>query len=43
MTTAIDINVLLALWDPDDTLNSAAQQALEAALQRGAEFWRTSS
>jgi predicted nucleic acid-binding protein len=35
MTTAIDTNVLIALWDADDTLNSAAQSALDAALRRG--------
>jgi len=35
MTTAIDTNVLVALWDADDTLNSAAQSALDSALRRG--------
>jgi hypothetical protein len=35
MTTAIDTNVLVALWDSDDTLNSAAQPALDAALRSG--------
>ncbi len=35
MTTALDTNVIVALWDKDDTLNSAAQSALDAALRRG--------
>ena len=35
MITAIDTNVLVALWDRDDTLNSAAQAALDAAFTRG--------
>jgi len=35
MTTAIDTNVIVALWDQDTTLNSAAQSALDAALGRG--------
>lgn len=35
MTTAIDTNVLIALWDKDATLSSAAQSALEAAFHRG--------
>jgi hypothetical protein len=35
MTTAIDTNVIVALWDRDATLNSAAQSALDAALGRG--------
>ena len=35
MTTAIDTNVLVALWDEDPTLSSAAQTALEAAFHRG--------
>jgi hypothetical protein len=35
MTTAIDTNVIVALWDRDTTLNSAAQSALDAALGRG--------
>ena len=33
--TAIDTNVLVALWDRNDTLNSAAQAALDAAFARG--------
>jgi predicted nucleic acid-binding protein len=35
MTTAIDTNVVIALWDKDPTLSLAAQTALEAAFQRG--------
>jgi len=35
MISAIDTNVLVALWDRDDTLNSAAETALEAAFARG--------
>jgi predicted nucleic acid-binding protein len=35
MISAIDTNVLVALWDRDDTLNSAAQSALDAAFARG--------
>ncbi len=35
MTTAIDTNVLVALWDVDDTLNGAAQEALDKASARG--------
>lgn len=35
MISAIDTNVLIALWDQDDTLNSAAQTALDAAFARG--------
>jgi predicted nucleic acid-binding protein len=35
MTTAIDTNVVIALWDKDPTLSSAAQTALEAAFNRG--------
>jgi hypothetical protein len=29
MTTAIDTNVLVALWDVDPELNAAAQKALD--------------
>jgi predicted nucleic acid-binding protein len=36
MTTAIDTNVIVALWDRDPVLNSAAQSALDKALARGA-------
>ncbi len=35
MTTVIDTNVLVALWDKDNTTNTAAQVALNAALRRG--------
>jgi len=35
MTTAIDTNVLVALWDTDPRLNTAAQVALDAAQERG--------
>ena len=35
MISAIDTNVLIALWDQDDSLNSAAQAALDAAFARG--------
>ena len=36
MTTAIDTNVLVALWDTDPNLNAAAQRALDAAQSQGA-------
>jgi hypothetical protein len=35
MTTAIDTNVVVALWDKDPALSMAAQTALEAAFRRG--------
>jgi predicted nucleic acid-binding protein len=35
MTTAIDTNVIIALWDRDPSFSSAAQTALEAAFNRG--------
>jgi predicted nucleic acid-binding protein len=35
MTTAIDTNVIVALWDRDPRFSSAAQSALDAALERG--------
>ncbi len=35
MTTAVDTNVIVALWDKDDAVNSAAESALDAALRRG--------
>lgn len=35
MISAIDTNVLVALWDRDDSLNLAAQTALDAAFARG--------
>jgi predicted nucleic acid-binding protein len=36
MTTAVDTNVLVALWDTGPRLSSAAQKALDAAQERGA-------
>ncbi len=36
MTTSIDTNVLVALWDTDAQVNTAAQKALDSAQQRGA-------
>jgi len=36
MTTAVDTNVIVALWNPDHNLNLAAQLGLEGAFQRGA-------
>ena len=35
MTTAIDTNVITALWNAEDALHRAAQQALDGALGRG--------
>jgi predicted nucleic acid-binding protein len=35
MTTAIDTNVLVALWNENDTLNTSARTALDSALARG--------
>jgi predicted nucleic acid-binding protein len=35
MTTAIDTNILVALWNEDDSLNRLARSALDAALGRG--------
>jgi predicted nucleic acid-binding protein len=35
MTTAIDTNVVIALWDEDAALSGAAQAALEKAFRRG--------
>jgi len=35
MTTAIDTNIIVALWDKDAHLSSSAQSALDAALARG--------
>jgi hypothetical protein len=35
MTTAVDTNVIIALWDRNEAVSTAAQSALEAALQRG--------
>jgi predicted nucleic acid-binding protein len=35
MTTAIDTNVIIALWDDDPDLSVAAETALEASFRRG--------
>jgi len=35
MTTAIDTNVIVALWDADVAVSIAAEAALEAAFRRG--------
>ncbi|HLA95192.1 MAG TPA: PIN domain-containing protein [Pyrinomonadaceae bacterium] len=35
MITALDTNVLVALWDDDEILNSAALGALDGAYERG--------
>lgn len=35
MTTAIDTNVVIALWDKDDRTSLAAERALDAAFNRG--------
>jgi len=35
VTTAVDTNVVIALWDREPTLSLAAQTALEAAFSRG--------
>ena len=35
MITAIDTNVVIALWDEDSALSLAAQNALETAFNRG--------
>jgi predicted nucleic acid-binding protein len=35
MTTAIDTNILVALWNEDDSLNTLARSALDAAPGRG--------
>jgi predicted nucleic acid-binding protein len=35
MTTAIDTNILIALWNEDDSLNTLARSALDAALGQG--------
>ena len=35
MTTAVDTNVFVALWDPDPTLSSAARALLGTALESG--------
>lgn len=36
MTTAIDTNVIVTLWDAGDNLHKEAREALEAAQARGA-------
>jgi hypothetical protein len=36
MTTVIDTNILIALWDTDPQLNTAAQKALDSAQAQGA-------
>jgi len=38
MSTAIDSNVFIALWNEDDSLNTQARSALDAALGRGGLF-----
>ena len=35
MTTAVDTNVIVALWDSDPSVSARAQSALDAALERG--------
>src|SRR5436190_24088220 len=35
MTTAVDTNVVIALWDKDSALSLAAQTALDTAFNRG--------
>ncbi len=35
MTTAIDTNIIIALWDRDASFSLAVQNALEAAFNRG--------
>ena len=35
MTTAIDTNVLVALWDEDTRMNTTARQALDSAQAQG--------
>lgn len=36
MTTAFDTNIIIALWDPNPALSSAAQNALDEAIGFGA-------
>ena len=36
MTTAVDTNVIVALWDQDEAFSSVAQAALDSVRQRGA-------
>jgi hypothetical protein len=40
MTTAIDTDVVIALWDKDPRLNLAAQTAPEEAFNRGSWWCR---
>ena len=35
MITAVDTNVIIALWDSDPVLSSASQEALDRALSQG--------
>ncbi|MGE5324038.1 MAG: type II toxin-antitoxin system VapC family toxin [Actinomycetota bacterium] len=35
MTTAVDTNVIVALWNPDPGISKAAQEALDAELMNG--------
>ena len=35
MTTVVDSNVIVALWDRDDNVSTTAQKALDSALDRG--------
>ena len=35
MTTVVVTNIIVALWDREDSLNMAAQRALDAARSRG--------
>jgi predicted nucleic acid-binding protein len=35
MTTAVDTNVIIALWDRDPSISNTAQKALDAALAGG--------
>ena len=35
MTTAIDTNVIVALWDRDTKVSTTAQSALDSAFERG--------
>jgi predicted nucleic acid-binding protein len=35
MTTALDTNILIALWYKDDALNTLARSAMDAAIARG--------
>jgi len=35
MTTAIDTNILVTLWDEDDTLHAPVRRALEVAFEQG--------